>query len=1008
MMRIFLFVYIFLAVQVTTQLSYAQTNLSRNRACYQSSAANYNNTAHLTTDGSLSTSWISKNTTAEWLYVDLGVVCKVSGIRIHWDKLYAASYTIQVSKEGTQTKPVNWTTIYSTEKGKGNNESVKLQQAACRYVRINCNKPGGAGGYSIKEFEVYGTGQSVLASKPLPPVTLDGKQYLTDGNWKVQRKAFVPAGGSEISQNKYNDAEWIRATVPGTVLSSYLDMGAIPDPNYGDQQLMISESFFTSDFWYRNTFNIPLSYKGKKIWLNFDGINWKADIYLNGRNLGNIKGAFIRGKFDVTDYIKVGEENSLAVLILKNDNPGEVTEQHLEDPDANGGIIGYDSPSFLSSIGWNWMPTIRGRNTGIWNDVYLSSTGSVSIEDPFIKTNFALPDTTKAAIAIEVSLRNHADEAVSGILSGTIGDVQFQKEVIFQAGELKTVNLDPRDFPQLLFLNPRLWWPNGYGQQPLYKLALKYKVENSLSDQKEVAFGIREYTYAYEDNNLRLFINGHPLVIRGGNWGMAESMLRCDKAGYDLRVKLHKDMNLNMIRNWVGMVGDDEFYEACNKYGIMIWDDFWLANPLDGPDPKDNAMFLSNVKDKIKRVRNHASLALWCGRNEGFPNAYLDSAMKDETTRLDGSRHYVSSSADRPVTGLGPYEIKDPKWYFEQRGTTFHTEQGLIAVPTIEGIREMMPEEYVWPISDMWGKHDWTQARVKIYSDDLDRSYGKAISLLDFHKKAQMMNTEGPKAMMETWQSNRGAGGIVWMTHPAWPSFICQTYDYYFEPTAAYFALKKGSEPVHVLWRADNEKVQVVNNTLHTIKDVSVQAFIYNMDGKLILKKTGTGAATTNSVVDMFALAYPKGLTEVHFIKLELKDRTGRILSENFYWRGTSYMNYTALAKMGKANLTGKATIDKRDSLTVMKVTLSNNNSGMAVMVRLKLLKKETGKRVLPVFYEDNYISLVPGESKTIHINFEDKDLGIEEPQLMIEGWNQQEKEIPISKAIISSHKLSQ
>jgi hypothetical protein len=321
-------------------------------------------------------------------------------------------------------------------------------------------------------------------------------------------------------------------------------------------------------------------------------------------------------------------------------------------------------------------------------------------------------------------------------------------------------------------------------------------------------------------------------VIRGGNWGLPEANLNLDSAGYDLRVRLHKEMNMNLIRNWVGQTGTDHFYNACDKHGIMIWDDFWLANPVDGPHPLNNEMFMDNVRDKILNRRNHASVAIWCGRNEGYPPAALDSAMRVECSNLDGTRYYVSSSADRPVTGLGPYETKDPKWYFTQRGNTLHTEQGIVCVPSAESMRAMMPDEFRWPINDMWGKHDWTQPRVRIYTEDMARSYGEPTGLTDFCKKAQMLNMEGPKAMMETWQSNRGPGVIVWMTHPAWPSLICQSYDYYFEPTAAYFAFKKGSEPVHIMWRADNEKVQVVNNTLRPLKGLNALVEVYDFSGK--------------------------------------------------------------------------------------------------------------------------------------------------------------------------------
>lgn len=979
------------------QLSFAQTNVSRNRAVYQSSAANYDNTGHLTTDGSLTTSWISKTGNTEWIYVDLGAVCRISKINIVWDKAYAKAYRIQTAQAGPPEKPLKWTDAYTTDSSDGGNDQINLKTVSARYVKILCLKPANPGSYAIAEFNVTGTGGPVYVAKPIPAMQADGKQYLTGGNWKLQRAAFVEGKGEDISKLNFKANNWIPATVPGTILTSYFNIGAVPDHNFDDQQLMISDSFFTADFWYRNSFVVPAAYKGKKVWLNFDGINWKADIYINGRLLGNIKGAFIRGMFDVTDYVKVGQQNALAVLIHKNDNPGKVTEQHLNDADPNGGVIGYDSPTFLASIGWNWIPTIRGRNTGIWNDVYLSSTEAVTIDNPFIKTDLNLPDTTKASLSVEVMLTNHSATAVNGILKGTIGAITFNQPVSLQPNEAKKVTLNPATNPQLSLNHPKLWWPNGYGNQPLYNLKLQFNSGNKLSDQKELKFGIRKYTYSYEDNNLHIQVNGFPIIIRGGNWGMAEAMLRCDKAGYDLRVKLHKDMNLNMIRNWIGMVADDEFYDACDKYGIMIWDDFWLANPVDGPAPKDNVMFMANVKDKIYQRRNHAALALWCGRNEGYPPTVLDTAMKSETINLDGTRQYISSSANKPVTGLGPYEIKDPKWYFQNRGITLHSEEGIVVVPPVESMKAMMPVDSLWPISDSWGKHDWTQPRVTIYNNDLNREYGKATSLADFCRKAQMMNMEGPKALMETWQSNRGPGVLVWMTHPAWPSLICQTYDYYFEPTAAYFAFKTANQPLHIQWRADNESVEVANDTRNNFDNLTVEAHLYSLDGKLISSKTVNGNVVSNITKSFFNLVYPDNITPVQFISLKLKNTEGKILSENFYWRGTNYMDYNSLQTMRKVSLTGKAIKKTIGGHTTITVPLTNNSGNVALMTRLKVLQKKSGKRVLPIFYSDNYISLTPGETKTVTITFDNKYLEKDLPKLMIEGWNINEREIHIS-----------
>lgn len=961
-------------------------NIALNRACYQSAAADYDHTAHLVADGHADTYWLSKDETSPWIYVDLGTELSFDRAMILWGERFASDYTIEVASSGTPVHPEGWKRLIRRSGMSGGVDSLSFGPRRGRYVRIRCENPDRKN-LVVREFSVYGPERCVVKSLPERNAMIDGRYFLRNNDWSLQRSSYVDEAGERVSASGFDTEGWIPAQVPGTVLGSYLAIGALPDPNYGSQQLMISDAFFTADFWYRNEFDLPAEFSGRRIWLNFDGVNWKADVFVNGNRVGQIDGAFIRSKYDVTDLVRVGERNVVAVLVHRNDNPGAVTEQHLNDPDDNGGVIGLDSPTFLASIGWNWMPTVRGRNTGIWNDVYLTATDDVVMSDPFVKTILPLPDTSCADLEIEVGLENRAERPVEGMLEGSIGDVKFSLPVELPAAGKRIVRLTPQEFPQLHFKNPRLWWPNGYGEQPLYTLNLNFCQGNRISDSEQVIFGIRQYAYTVVNNNFRIWVNGCPVIVRGGNWGMADAMLHCDAKRYDTYVRLHREMNLNMIRNWIGMEGDDEFYEACDRYGIMIWDDFWLANPVDGPHPTDNEMFMRNVRDKIRHFRNHASIAVWTGRNEGYPPAVLDSAMRYTTGLLDGTRYYLSSSAHAPVTGLGPYETKDPKWYFTNRGTTFHSEQGIVTPPNLESMQAMMPAEYLWPINDMWGVHDWTQPRVQIFTEDMTRSYGEAGGIEDFCRKAQMLNMEGPKALMEAWQSNRGPGVMVWMSHPAWPSLICQTYDYYYEPTAAYFAFKTACEPVHVMWRADNEKVQVVNNTREDLRGLKVSGEVYDLVGRKVDVFESTVDALSNSVNDVRVMSYPAEISSVHFIRLTLCNAAGDLLSSNFYWRGTNYLDYRDLAGMVKASPRVSATHGRMDGREVVTVSLDNKTDRVVLMLRLLLIDRKTGERILPAIYEDNYLSLVPGESREVTVSFEASDQA-RDYTLLVEGWN--------------------
>lgn len=961
-------------------------NIALNRACYQSAAADYDHTAHLTTDGHEDTFWLSSDEPSPWIYVDLGAELSFDRVVVAWGEHHASDYTIEAADAGSPSSPEGWRRVARRADFAGGMDEVTFGSREARYVRIRCENPDREN-LEIREFSVYGPERRVVESLPERNALIEGRYLLRNNDWSLQRSSYVDGDGERVSSPGFNTEGWIPAQVPGTVLGSYLAIGALPDPNYGAQQLMISDEFFTSDFWYRNEFELPAEFSGRRIWLHFDGVNWKADVFVNGRRAGRIEGAFIRSSFDVTELVRAGERNVVAVLVHRNDHPGAVTEQHLNDPDDNGGIIGLDSPTFLASIGWNWMPTIRGRNTGIWNDVYLAATDDVVLSDPFVKTILLLPDTSRADLEIEVGLENRADRPVRGTIEGKIGEVSFSMPVELSASERRTVRLTPAEFPQLRFNHPRLWWPNGYGDQPLYTLDLAFRQGDRVSDTERVVFGIRQYAYTVVNNNFRIWVNGFPVIVRGGNWGMADALLHCDAKRYDTYVRLHREMNLNMIRNWIGMEGDDEFYEACDRYGIMIWDDFWLANPVDGPHPTDNAMFMRNVRDKIRHFRNHASVAVWTGRNEGYPPAELDSAMRYTTGLLDGTRYYLSSSAHAPVTGLGPYETKDPRWYFANRGTTFHSEQGIVTPPNIESLRAMMPAGSLWPINDMWGLHDWTQPRVQIFTDDMTRSYGEPRSAEDFCRKAQMLNMEGPKALMEAWQSNRGPGVMVWMSHPAWPSLICQTYDYYYEPTAAYFAFRTACEPVHVMWRADNEKVQVVNNTREDLTGLKVACEVYDLSGRRVERFDATVDAPSNSVNDVRTMTYPAEISSVHFIRLTLCDSRGQRLSSNFYWRGVQYLDYRDLTGMVKASPRVSAVHRRMGDREVVTVSLDNRTDRVVLMLRLLLVDRQTGERILPAIYEDNYLSLVPGESREVTISFDAAEQA-RDYTLRVEGWN--------------------
>lgn len=929
--------------------------------------------------------WMSAATGDEWLYVDLGSRSELDKVILHWINK-AVKGKVQISDDAVQ-----WTDVADLPGGESLTDEISLGgKKNARYVRILMQEPANGSRYILSELEVMGKGGLVPQPVASPAVS-KSEMRLSGGNWRLQRASEVTASGEEISSSGFKPDHWIVATVPGTVLSSYKNVGALGDPNYADNQLQISESFFNSNFWYRDEFDVPDNFTQDRLFLNFDGINWKANVYVNGKQAGRIEGAFMRGKFDVTDLIVAGK-NVIAVEIVKNEHIGAIKEKNVQSTDFNGGILGADNPTFHATIGWDWIPTMRGRNIGIWNDVYLTTTGKVTVADPLVTSVLPLPDTTSATLTAEVIVKNHDAKAIKGMLQGKIGDISFQQPVELAAGEEKAVVFDAKDFPQLQVRNPRLWWPKGYGQPNLYDANFTFTIDDKISDAKDFQVGIRQMTFNEDNNILSLFINGRRFIGRGGNWGFSESNLNYRGREYDIAVAYHADMNFTIIRNWVGMIGDEELYEACDRHGIMIWQDFWLANPSDGPDPYDPEMFIANAEDYVKRIRNHPSIAIYCGRNEGFPPQQIDKALRRIVKKDHPDIHYISSSADDVVSGHGPYRMLPAKEYFTLKtgNDKFHSERGMPNVLTYESMLRTFSPEGIWPQGNQWGMHDYTREGAQgatSFNEIIAKGYGEPQSAKEFSELAQWVNYDGHRSLFESRSQNR-KGLLMWMSHSCWPSMVWQTYDYYFEPTAAYFAIKKASEPLHIQWNPATDEVEVVNYSAGARKGLTAKVQVLNMDASVAWEKEVTIDSNEDTTNKCIKLEFPENLSKVHFIKMTLTEN-GRVVSENFYHRSLEENNYQDLRKLPKVALQSNVSTSKDDDgIWNGTVVIENTTSTPALMIRVNVVGDKDGKQFLPMFYSDNYFALLPGEKKEIIFHWKDEDTRGNAPKVMVSGYN--------------------
>lgn len=913
--------------------------------------------------------WRGATCLNEWVSIDLGAQAVIDKMNIHW--LRPVQGIIEVSDD-----EVSWSKIASLEHS---SKEVRFSPTTCRYVRLMT--PESVEPPCISEIEVMGTGGVTIV--PHPPVGWHESKWMLDGgDWRLQRASLVDADGDRISSQDYDVNGWLVATVPATVLSSYVNAGALPDMNYDDNLLLASESWFNGDFWYRRTFDLPSEMNGCRVMLNLDGINWKADVWLNGVFVDRVEGAFKRGKYDITSYLKP-TDNVLAIQIIANANPGGVKLKTEKNTDFNGGILGADNPTFHATVGWDWISTIKGRDIGIWDDVYLTASGDVTLSDPVVTTVLSTGDTL-ATMTPAIMLSNHADHDVTGTLSGNIGDIHFEKQVTVMAHDQEEITFSPAEYDQLRNQHMHLWWPNGYGEPYIYNAGFTFTVDGVLSDSIRYLAGIREVETRDKDTQLRLYVNHRRVEPLGGNWAFSENNLNYRGREFDAAVKYHHEMNYNMIRNWVGMTGDSEFYEACDRYGIMVWQDFWLANPADGPDPENESMFMDNARDLVKKIRRHPCVAIYCGRNEGYPPKTLDEGLRQTVATLHPGLDYISSSADDGVSGHGPYQALKPEEYFTRQTGKLHTERGMPCVMNIESLSRTLDASHLWPQNTYWGRHDFTQEGAQhgaSFNQLIEDCFGAPQSAEEFTQWAQWINYEGYRAMYESTSRDR-MGLLIWMSHPCWPSMVWQTYDYYFEPTAAYFGVKHACEPLHVQLNPVSRNVEVINRSAGHHQGI-VKALAIGLDGKELWTDSQPYSCDEDITRQAMSVVAPSDFTEAYILRLMLTDDDGLLRSQNDYVRSSADGERKALRTMPLATIEASMQVDVNHA----KITLTNTGSVPAMMLRLNL-KGSDGEQILPVIYSDNYMHLLAGESRTITIEWNPADTRGTTPQIEITGAN--------------------
>ncbi len=887
------------------------------------------------------------------------------------------------------------------------------------------------------------------------------------GQWQVNGWKLIPApdlpgaDGAALSRPGVDTAKWLAARVPGTVLATMVDRGVYPDPYYGLNNLAIPESLARQDYWYRTSFSVPAEAAGKALALRFDGINYAAEVWINGAAVGAMKGAFARGRFT---FIPQAGENVVAVKVSPPPHPGIPHEQSVKGGvGENGGQLAIDGPTFVATEGWDWIPGIRDRNTGLWQGVTLEATGPVRIGDPHVVTDLPLPRTDSADVTITVPLVNPGTAPVPLTVTAKIGEITLTRTVTAVPGET-SVTFSPATDPLLHIANPRLWWPNGYGDPALYTLTLSASAGAQPSDTRSLRFGIREVSYelslfdhegrlnrvevdptdAKSDElplidvrhqaikqtplgwaqsltpngehspavrpvaptialpHLTLRVNGVRIAARGGSWGMDDAMKRFGRAELEPYFRLEREAHMNVIRNWMGNNTEPAFYDLADENGMMILNDFWASTQDFQIEPEDPQLFLANAADTIARYRNHPSIVVWFGRNEGVPYPALNEGLDALVTRLDGTRWYTGSSNVVNLQGSGPYNYRPPEGYFTDLASGFSVETGTPSLATREAIEASVPAADSWPLGDTMAYHDWHfsgNGDTRTFMDTLNTMFGPATSLADFERKAQMMNLETHKAMMEgfvghLWTKN--SGRLFWMTHPSWPSNAWQLYSSDMDTHAAYYGARAGAEPVHIQLNLPDNALMVINTTRTDLPGLTARVRVTDLAGHTLLQKDQQLAAPANTAapagtVDLAPLMASGGMV---LVSLDLVDAAGTVLSRNVYWRGRDTAAYRELNAMPAATISLKAQGGQPQGTDrPLKLMLANTGKSPALAIKLTVLNK-AGTRLLPAYFEDNYIALMPGETRTLTVRV---PAGAKPASIAIRGWNTAESAVKIA-----------
>ncbi|MGK0138577.1 MAG: exo-1,4-beta-D-glucosaminidase [Algoriphagus sp.] len=862
-----------------------------------------------------------------------------------------------------------------------------------------------------------------------------GETILNQG-WTIAPSAEISANGKTLSSNAIDPEDWIKTTVPNTVMGALVEAGKYPDIFIGDNLEKVPAKQFETSWWFRNTFNLAdFDNRTEYLKLLIDGVNYRANFWLNGKVIANkdsLYGAFRQFELDISGQVKSGE-NILLVEIF----PPKVRDFYM-------GFV-------------DWAPTPPDHYMGIFREIRLKRSGKVSIDASFVAPDVDTSDLSKASLTISLEVSNHSAEIKNVELNGTIESISFQKKVTLKPYEKIEVKFCPEEFNQLNISGPRLWWPNGLGEPNMYSLEIQLTEKGVLQDIQKTKFGIRKIETYLNSKDVRGYkVNGREVLIKSAGW-VDDLFLRYMPEKDAAQIRYVKEMNLNSLR-FEGIWGNNQhIYDLCDQNGILLmvgwscqweWPDY-LGEKLEKKEgdenlpinedvakygvklsPNEETLLSNYFRDQIKWLRNHPSIFTWAGGSDAMPAPSLEKRYLETLEKYDPTRPFLVSSGDfeSSISGksgmkmYGPYEYVPPIYWYQDKelggAYGFNSEVGPgPQIPTIGSIKKMIPATKLWPAeNEIWNYHSGRKDfnTLGVYLKALNAKLGQPIDLEDLAFKAQMMNYEAIRPMFESHVMNRptSTGVVQWMLNSPWPEFYWQLYDYYLMPTGAYYGTKKAANPVSVMYNYFHHSVHLSNDTQIDLENITAQVTILNAKSEVVFEKTLVTNLDKNSTINALRIPKLQGENEIYFLDLKLKAMSGELITDNFYWLATQtdqmdwtqkfwfytpqkqYADFSPLNNLPKSKIEATKVISNTADEYEVILKLTNPSKEIAFFIEAELINSDSQATVVPVFWSDNYVSILPKETKTLTVKCYKKDAGFKEPEIRIKGYNLEKIEV--------------